>query len=206
MTFQEIKNKLKSPIIWCNLLAMLIVVTALLIGLRYWLGAYTHHGEEIAVPNVTNQTSDDASILLEQEGLYAVVEDSTYDPKRPVGVVISQRPVAGSKVKMGREVMLIINRKDCPERALPDLVENCSEREAIDRLKALGFTLAEPERVRGDKGWIMGMKCQGRNVGGGDKVPTNAPITLVIGNGFGGDDDDWDDDGSAETDEDIYSE
>lgn len=205
MTIQEFKEKITSPLIWGNLLAMVLVTIGVIVGVLYWLDSYTHHGEEISVPDATNLKYDDAFQVMEQEGLYAIIADSTYEPKRPVGVVISQHPAPGSMVKLGREIYLTINRKNCPTRALPDLIDNCSLREAQDRLKQLGFKLGPVETAAGDKDWVLGMKCDGRNVYANDRVPIESSITLVVGQG-NNDDDDWDDDEEMTSEEQIEKE
>ena len=65
---------------------------------------------------------------------------------------------------------------------MPDIADNCSLREAEARLKALGFKLAPNEYIEGDKDWVLGVKCRGQNVAAGERVPIDAPVTLVVGN------------------------
>ena len=83
MTLEEFKQKIFSPLVWGNLLAMAVVVLAILIGLWFWLAKYTQHGIEVEVPNVTTQMYSDGCYLLEAEKLIPVVSDSTYDRSLP---------------------------------------------------------------------------------------------------------------------------
>jgi hypothetical protein len=46
----------------------------------------------------------------------------------------------------------------------------------------MGFKLGPKEYAKGDKDWVIGIKCQGRTVMAGDKIPAEAPVVLVVGN------------------------
>ncbi len=182
MTFSEFKSKITSPILWGNLLGMCLVTVLLCLGVWFGLSLYTHHGEEIEVPNVEGKLIGDADYTLEMAGLTAMVVDSTYNRNVPSGAVMVQIPKGGSRVKSGREIYLTINSKNSPTISLPDIADNCSLREAQDRLRQLGFRLGPIEQVPGDKDWVYGVKCRGRMVMTGERIPTDAVITLVVGN------------------------
>jgi len=200
MTGKDFKQKMLSPILWGNLLVMALVTVLLFIGLWIWLGRYTHHGEEILVPNVEGKLLGDAEYSLEMLDLKAVVVDSSYDHTKPSGAIMTQLPKAGSKVKSGREIYLTINSKSSPMVALPDIADNCSLREAQDRLRQLGFRVGPVEETEGDKDWVYGVKCQGREVRAGDRVPSDAVITLIVGSGETEEEFDYDDETSGDGD------
>ncbi len=181
MTGKEFKQKMLSPILWGNLLAMGLVAILLAVGVWMGLDIYTHHGEKIVVPNVEGKLIGDAEYTLDMEGLKAVVVDSIYDRNRPSGAIMVQLPKAGSRVKSGREIYLTINSRESPTVGLPDIADNCSLREAQERLRQLGFRMGPVERIPGDKDWVYGVKCQGRTVMAGERVPADAVITLIVG-------------------------
>lgn len=199
MTGKEFKQKMLSPILWGNLLAMALVTVLLIVGVWIGLGRYTHHGEEIIVPDVEGKLIGDVEYTLEIAGLQAVVVDSTYDRRRPSGAIMVQLPKAGSKVKSGREIYLTINSRESPTVSLPDIADNCSLREAQDRLRQLGFRVGPVEYTNGDKDWVYGVRCQGRTVMAGQRVPTDAVITLIVGSGASEEEDifDYDDEETA---------
>jgi len=199
MTGKEFKQKMLSPILWGNLLAMALVTVLLIVGVWIGLGRYTHHGEEIIVPDVEGKLIGDVEYTLEMAGLQAVVVDSTYDRRRPSGAIMVQLPKAGSKVKSGREIYLTINSRESPTVSLPDIADNCSLREAQDRLRQLGFRVGPVEYTNGDKDWVYGVRCQGRTVMAGQRVPTDAVITLIVGSGASEEEDifDYDDEETA---------
>ena len=69
MTGQEFKQKILSPILWGNLLVMALVTIALCIGVWIGLNKYTHHGEEIIVPDVEGRLIGDAEYTLKWKDL-----------------------------------------------------------------------------------------------------------------------------------------
>ena len=56
-------------------------------------------------------------------------------------------------------------------------------REAEARLSALGFKLSPAEFVPGDKDWVIAVKCHGRYVMRGERLPAETYVTLVVGSG-----------------------
>ena len=60
MNGKEFLSKFKSSFLWANLLAMALVVVVCVMGIKYGLDTYTHHGEAISIPDVRRRTFDDA--------------------------------------------------------------------------------------------------------------------------------------------------
>lgn len=176
-----LKRTLNSAYAW-SLLAMTIIVVVLCAALWTWMNYYTHHGEGVDVPNVKGMMLSDASYALGKVDLITVVTDSSYNRDLPAGTVLEQTPGVGSRVKAGREIYLTVNAQQIPTLPIPDIADNCSLREAEAKLRALGFKLGNVEHVPGDKDWVLGVKCRGKNVYFGDRVPIDAPIVLVVGN------------------------
>lgn len=92
------------------------------------------------------------------------------------------------EVKRGRVIYVTINSLTMPCERIPDLIDNCSFREAQARLKSLGFVLLAPKLIDGEKDWVYGIQFRGRNLVAGDNVPRESELTLVIGNGSAGED------------------
>lgn len=175
-------KKIFSPVVWGNLLGMLLFVALMIVGAWYGTMAYTHHGEIVSVPDVSRIHHADAELLLSQYGLEAVVADSGYNRNLAAGSVLMQQPKAGTEVKSGRKIYLTVNSGSAPTLTMPDIADNCDVYEAEIRLRAMGFKLAPKEYVAGDKDWVVSVKCRGREVHAGDKVPAEAPVVLVVGN------------------------
>lgn len=182
MTGKDFIRKIFSPYIWINVLGMSLVIILVCLGTIWWMQGYTHHGEGVDVPNVKGILFDDAVYELRDLELDAIVIDSSYDKRLAPGIVIEQTPGPGARIKAGREVYLTINAKSEPTMPIPNVIDNCSYREAEAKFLALGFKMAPVQYVEGTKDWVLGVKCQGRSVRTGDRVPLSSPITLVIGN------------------------
>jgi beta-lactam-binding protein with PASTA domain len=176
-------SKLASPIIWGNLLAIFIVALLLLWGAKVWVDIYTHHGEEVEVPDIKGKGLNDAEYRLERVGLDYEVIDSSYNRSLPAGAVIAQTPEPGAKVKEGRCVFLTINAFSAPMVTIPNIANNCSLRAAEQKLRSMGLRLTPVEYVEGDKDWVLSMRYKGRPLYNGDRVPREATITLLVGKG-----------------------
>ena len=183
MKAKEFFGKFASPFLWGNLLAMALVVIALAVGLNYGLKVYTRHGEGIKVPKIEGMLYSNARTMIEEDGLNIMVSDSGYNKKQPADCILAQNPGPGTMVKMGHTVYVTVNSPSSPSFAIPDVVDNCSYREAEAKLMALGFKLQPPQYVSGEKDWVYGILCKGRRVSTGDHVSIENPLTLMIGSG-----------------------
>jgi len=166
---------------WLNIIAMIIVIVVAVFGTLWRLDLYTHHGESYVVPNVKNKNLDQAQLLLNQQFMQGIVIDSNYVKELPAGIVLDQAPAGGLRVKKGRTIYLTINTNEVPKIKIPDVIDNSSMRQAAAKLKAMGFKLTEPEMVAGEQDWVYGIKYRGRALKAGDKVPSEALLTLCIG-------------------------
>lgn len=175
-------KKIFSPMVWGNLLAMCLFVALVIAAFWYGTMTYTRHGEVIQVPDVTRMHYSDAALMLEQDELIAMVSDSGYNRNLAPGSVLMQQPQAGAEVKAGRKVYLTVNSNSGPTLTIPDIADNCDVYEAEIRLRTIGFKIGPKEYVEGDKDWVLSVKCRGREVRAGDKVPADAPVVLVVGN------------------------
>ena len=170
---------------WINVLLMFIRLVGFpVLGLQF-LGSYTHHGEKVEVIEGVGQNVYEAEIALSNLGLETVVADSTYQRNMPAGVIIRQVPKAGNEIKSGRIVYLTKNLDHEPLVVLPDLVGNCSRREAEAQLRSLGFRLTEDEEVEDEpKGLVVGIKQNGRRLTAEQRISKGLPLTLCVGAGY----------------------
>ena len=177
-------GKFVSGYLWGHLLAMTLVIVGLCFGVKYGLAIYTHHGEGIALPNLRGMSYAKAIEMMEEQGIYVVANDTGYNKKMEAGCVLLQTPGAGTKVKEGRTIFVTINSTSSPAVKIPDIIDNSSFREAQAKLTALGFRLLEPKVIDGERDWVYDVQAGGRSLQQGDMVPSETPLTLVIGNGM----------------------
>lgn len=184
MSISEFIGKFKSKMLWGNLFAMALIIVGLAVGFRFAVDIYTHHGEAVTIPNLTHQKFENAEEVLSQLGLNIVVSDTGYIKTLPPGCILEQYPAPGERVKPGRTVFVTINATQTPTISLPDVIDNCSLREAMAKLTAMGFKLNPPQFIPGEKDWVYGIIVNGKHVVYGDRIPVDARLTIQAGNGM----------------------
>ena len=183
MSINEFFKKIFSPLLMGNCLGIVLASVVLLIGALFFLDSYTRHGDSVEIPDVRGLDEQTAKSKLEAVGLLAEVTDTGYVYRATPYSVLEQSLLPGEKVKPGRTLYLTINADGPRKIALPDVADNCSRREAEDKLKVLGFKLGATEYIVGDPEWVYGIKVNGRDVPAGTRVSVNTPVVLVVGAG-----------------------
>ena len=97
MNTSEFFSKFKSRYLWGNIAAMVAVVFAVCLGVKFGLDIYTHHGEVVQIPNVRHKAFSDAEYLLKQSGLQVVVSDTGYVPGMRPDCILEQSPAPGER-------------------------------------------------------------------------------------------------------------
>ena len=184
MKAKDFFRKIFSFRLWANLFSMLFVVVLLCWGVKIGIDMYTHHGEEIKIPDVRHKLFSDAEHLLTEKGLRIAVSDTGYVKTLPPDCILEQSPGAGKTVKLGRVVYVVINSSSSPMLTVPDIIDNCSYREARAKLIAMGFKVGPTEYIPGEKEWVYGLKSKGRNLQNGQKVSVNDVIVIQVGDGM----------------------
>lgn len=189
MTIALFFKKIFSRLLVGNCLGIIITTILLVTGSMIFIHFYTRHGQEVTMPDICGQSEDVATRKLEALGFTVEVNDTGYVYSAAPYTVLEQSVRPGEKVKAGRVINLTINADGPRKVALPDVADNCSRREAEDKLKVLGFKLAATEYVQGDPDWVVDVKVNGKSVKAGDKISVSSPITLVVG--VGGNDEEY---------------
>ena len=164
MKTKDFFGKIFSLKLWANLFAMLLVVVLLCWGVKFGIDIYTHHGEKIKIPDVRRMLFADAEHVLNNKGLQIVVSDTGYVKTLPPDCILEQSPEAGKEVKSGRIIYVVINSSSSPMLTVPDIIDNCSYREARAKLIAMGFKVGPTEYIPGEKDWVYGLKAGGRSL------------------------------------------
>lgn len=166
-----------------NVLGAVALFLILVVGAAVFLSVITHHGQEIAVPDFTNMSVAQARQLAAASGLRVDVTDSVYVRKMGRGLVFSQVPKAGGKVKNGRRILLTINSVHPKKVSMPDLV-GFSMRQAKAELMSRGLTLGRLRYVDDmATNNVLKQLYRGREVKPGRMIESGAEIDLVVGLG-----------------------
>ena len=121
-----------------------------------------------------SRTADEASLRLE-------VTDSVYITRMAPGAVYKQNPVAGSKVKKNRRILLTINAKAPKTVKMPSLV-GFSLRQAQAELTASQLKVGKLIYVEDlATNNVLDQKYKGTPVAAGSPVPGESEIDLVLG-------------------------
>lgn len=150
-----------------------------------WLKSYTNHGTFVTVPELTGKTFDAAQDLIKNYDLRSEVQDSSnYNPKYPKGAIIEQDPLAGTQVKEGRKIYLILNPSAYRTVAVPDVIRR-TFRQAKPTLEAFGFeigtTLYKDDLGKDE---VLQIRHNGKIIEAGTMLPKTSKIDLVLGNGI----------------------
>lgn len=181
-----VENKKKSgtkKMVLVNLAAMAAVVIFTPFMALWWLDSYTLHGQTIPVPDVCGMQLDEAVSVLCGQGLDFEIVDHKYMKGADENEVLEQRPVAGDRVKDGRKIELTMSSDNEPMQRVPDIIDNCSLREAEARLRAAGFKLAPHVEVPGEDDWVYSLLLGSDTLHNGAQIPVGSTVVLVIGNG-----------------------
>ena len=179
----EFIGKFKSKYLWGNLILMASVIVLSITVLKFGLDIYTHHGESIKIPDVRHKSFADAEAQLEMMKLKVVVSDTGYVRYLPPDCVLEQSPAPGNCVKSGHIIYITVNALHTPTLTIPDIIDNCSLREATAKLSAMGFKLGDPQLVSGEKDWVYGIIVGGRHVTTGQKVAIGKTLIIEVSDG-----------------------
>lgn len=175
----------KRFLVHLGLLVMFYLIV--MIGTIYYLNIKTNHGHQIEVKDYVGQNVNQITSDLQQNNIQYEVVDSIYDPSKPVGTILFQRPlptkISDVYIKQGRKLFFRVSKKT-KLIELPILIEK-SERYAIAVLNNLGLKytinyVSSTEAI----GAVVEQTYNGNTVRENQKVPINATIKLSVGQSY----------------------
>ena len=107
-----------------NLLAFIISIFIVINLVKGVLYLYTRHGSAKEVIDYSGMRFDSALEKADDQGFKLVASDEVYVLNRPAGIIISQVPEKGAKIKSGRTIYCVITGGDAPSVTLPKLSNN----------------------------------------------------------------------------------
>ena len=125
--------------------ALLLVAVIGLLGLAGLMTGEDDQGRQVAeivLPRVAGRTLPQAQAQLEQLGL---IVDVRYEPNEvaPVDIVVDQEPIAGARVEVGEQVVVVVS--DGPAGVRVPVLGDVTAAEAVRLLSALGLVPAVEE-------------------------------------------------------------
>lgn len=127
----------------------------------------------VDVPELSGNNLDDAKAILADAGLTSTIVEE-YDESMDAGLAVGTKPSAGTTLKRGDAVELIVS-KGPPPVDVPDVV-GLSRSAAIDKLQAAGLDVQTTNRLP----VVILDKVYSQTPGGGTSVPRGSTITLTL--------------------------
>ena len=164
-----------------NVLLAIAMVVGLVLLANVLLALITQHNREIAVPDFTNMTWNEARKAASAARVRVILADSVYVRRLRPGVVYLQTPNAGDHVKRGRRIRLTTNTTVPKEIAMPSLV-GFSMRQAKAELTRNGLVLGRLIYTRDiATNNVLRQQRGGVDIKAGTPVASGTTINLVVG-------------------------
>ncbi len=134
-------GSLRRKIVLGGVLPLFILVVCIGLMDRIVMPIATRHGKAFPLPDFIGQRLIEAQISLEDLDLRYVIASEEYSPGKPHGVILSQYPIAGTRVKPGRDIKLVVS---LGQKLVPiPTVAGKSVRQAMLELESSGLRLGE---------------------------------------------------------------
>ena len=159
----------------------IIFVIALVLLLQLFLALFTRHNKELTVPDFTALDVKTVERVAKSLDLRVEVADSVFVKNMPLGVVFSQNPAAGNRVKKHRRIFITINSTVPRMVSVPSVI-GYSLRQAAAELGASGLGVGKLTYVSDiATNNVLRQQYKGRDIPQGRKVETESKIDLVLG-------------------------
>jgi beta-lactam-binding protein with PASTA domain len=180
----SLKQYLTSRVFALQMLAAIAILFVLGYLFMHWLTFTTDHGNEITVPDLRKLTEAQVEEKLDNMNLdYVILDSVDFVKDYPKHSVVTQDPMAGTKVKEDRKIYLKINSSGFTSVKMPDLIEK-TYRQAVPTLQALGLEEGKiTYKPYLGKDMVLEMYFNGKKLKPGDKVWKSSRIDLVLGDG-----------------------
>ena len=156
-------------------------VVALLLALQILMAVFTRHNRELTVPDFTALDMQTVHRVANNLHLRIEVADSVFVKHLPLGVVFSQNPPAGSRVKKNRRIFVTLNSTVPRMVSVPSVI-GYSLRQASAELISSGLGVGKLIYVSDiATNNVLRQQYKGHDVPAGKKLETESKIDLVLG-------------------------
>lgn len=175
------KKKQKQPSIIRNIIYIACVLLGIYILSLIFLDITTRHNKELIVPDFRGLSIEQANEQADILELKLDVTDSVYIKSMKRGAISKQNPMAGSKVKKNRRILLTINSNQAKLIEVPDL-KGLSLRQAKTVASSKGLNIGRliyVEDIATNN--VLSQEIKGRKVKPKSLVEAESTIDLVLG-------------------------
>lgn len=166
---------------WKQIALMILIVVILTVVALYSLKFFTHHGQQIRVPDMSGYTLEELQMLEEQYAFRFVIRDSVFDLSQRPGAVVSHTPKPGDIVKRRRTFYVVTAAFERPRIQMPNLID-LSHRQVLSLLETYGLQAGKVTYVPSVAGGaVLGQFYAGEAIEAGMPIPQGARVDLEIG-------------------------
>jgi beta-lactam-binding protein with PASTA domain len=180
----NIKKFYKNYTVFSTLVIMLLVSIIIVLVVSGLTKFISLHGKEYELPDFTGMNAKQIEAFKSEENIHnyrLVINDSVFVPDKKGGIILSQDPTAGSKVKKGRKVYFSIVALSMPNVEMPNLVD-LSLRQAENMLQSNDLQLGQViYKASKYPNAVLEQRYKGRIIEEGTFVPYQSKITLIVG-------------------------
>lgn len=168
--------------VWSNIILVAVTGFILVWVCLIFLDVWTHHGDNATVPEIKNQSFEQATQTLAASGLSIEIADSIYDDAVAPGYIVESWPKAGSVVKAGRSVYVTITAFSPKEVTITRPITGVSARQAISYLNSLGLSNVRQVSVPSQyPDLVISATVNNRSISVGSMLPVSVTVTLEVG-------------------------
>ncbi len=176
----SLKQFLKSKSCLVHLILIVVSFLLLLVLSFFALKIYTRQGKEFIVPNLEGKSLMEIESIKEMSNFNLIIIDSIYKEDSPSGIVLTQEPIADSKVKKGRKIYVTITSASGDELSMP-LCTDISLKTAVQSISDIGLRIGNITFIPGDiSNVVVEQRKNGKKIRQNDKVKRGDVIDLVV--------------------------
>jgi len=147
------------------------------------LAWYTKHNEYIIVPDFRGLPMTEVRANPDNGFYQFNVVDSLFDPGKDKGIILSQDPFPGAKVKKNRMVYLTIT-STVPEKTIMPELRDLTLRQAQSMLESAGLKLGKLFYIKTfDEDAVQNQLYKGQPIRAGTEIEKGSVINLTVGMG-----------------------
>ncbi len=163
----NLASYLKSKDFRQTLLALLLFFCIVLLAAFLWLKLYTHHGQELEMPDYTGYQYDTAVKDAARKKFRMSIQDSLHVLGKPGGEIIKQHPLPGALVKSKRMIYVTITKRS-PDKILssrlPEMYGKTYERKKreLEEHFEIKSRIIDTRFDPGDAGQVLEVRYKGK--------------------------------------------
>lgn len=166
---EDLIEYLKSKDFRRTLLAVIVFMGICLLASFLWLKLYTHHGQELVMPDYTGYIYEDALKDAGKKKFRMSIQDSLHVLGKPGGEVLKQNPAPGSLVKSKRMIYVTITKRS-PDKILsgrlPEMYGKSYERKKkeLEEHFEIKSRIVDTRFDPGDPGQVLEVRYHGATI------------------------------------------